>query len=81
MKLPKVSDLRLNRKGVLLRCDFDVPLVSYKGRVSVGDDTRLQLSLETIKFLLKKQAKIIIIAHLGRPEGKRAKKSRNPCFS
>jgi len=73
MKLPQVSDLKLGNKRVLLRCDFDVPLVKKENEVSVGDDTRLYLALETVRFLLKKAARVIIIAHLGRPGGKKVK--------
>lgn len=67
MKLPSVKDLDLDGKKVLLRTDYDVPL--YEDG-SVDDPTRIEDSLSTIKFLLSQKAKIIIIAHLGRPGGK-----------
>jgi 3-phosphoglycerate kinase len=51
---------------VLLRTDFDVPL--EKGNII--DDFRLKAALPTIKFLLEKKVKVIIISHLGRPRGK-----------
>ncbi len=51
---------------VLLRADFDVPL--QKGKIL--DEFRLKAALPTIKFLLGKKAKIIIISHLGRPQGR-----------
>lgn len=56
-------------KRVLLRCDLDVPL-DQKGEIL--DDFRLQRAVPTIKNLLKRKAKIILLAHLGRPEGKKA---------
>ncbi len=57
-------DVALQR--VLLRADLDVPMESGK----VGDDSRLKAALPTINYLLEHKAEIIIIGHLGRPEGK-----------
>jgi 3-phosphoglycerate kinase len=73
MNLPKVSDLKVGNKRILLRCDFDVPLMKKNGQVKVKDDTRIQLALTTINYLLNKKARLVIIGHLGRPDGKRVK--------
>jgi 3-phosphoglycerate kinase len=61
-----IKDIDLNGKTVLLRADYNVPLV--KGQIT--DDFRIQQSLPTLKYLLEKGVKLIICSHLGRPEGK-----------
>ena len=56
----------LNQKKVLLRLDLNVPLSEGK----ITDTTRIDKILPTINFLLKHEAKIIILSHVGRPKGK-----------
>ena len=56
----------LNQKKVLLRLDLNVPLDNRK----ITDATRIDKILPTINFLLKSEAKIVILSHVGRPQGK-----------
>jgi phosphoglycerate kinase len=62
-----VEDLPVAGKRVIVRVDFNVPLKDGK----VESDKRLKESLPTIEYLRKKEAKVILMSHLGRPDGKR----------
>ena len=60
------SELNLKEKKILLRLDLNVPLNNGK----ITDTTRIDKIIPTIIFLLKSDAKIIILSHIGRPKGK-----------
>ena len=60
------NDKNIEGKRVLLRVDFNVPINDG----SITETSRIQKVLPTIKSLINKKAKLIIISHLGRPKGK-----------
>jgi len=65
--MKKIEDQEdLLGKKVLLRLDLNVPLQDGV----IKDETRINKILPTLKFLIQKQTKIIIISHVGRPKGK-----------
>jgi len=67
IKIKRLDDnLNIEGKRALLRVDFNVPI----NNGAITEDSRIEKVLPTIKFLVEKKAKIIIIAHLGRPKGK-----------
>jgi phosphoglycerate kinase len=62
-----IRDLDLSGKRVLIRVDFNVPL-SKEGTIT--DDTRIRETIPTIEYALRRKARVILAAHLGRPKGK-----------
>jgi phosphoglycerate kinase len=70
MQKLSVRDLEVKGRRVLLRVDFNVPTVETDGKVRITDDTRIRESLPTIELLRAKGAKVILLAHFGRPKGK-----------
>lgn len=62
----KLSEIQsLDGKRVIIRCDLNVPLDGN----SITDDGRIVASVPTIKYLVNKGAKVVVISHLGRPDG------------
>ncbi len=64
-----VNDLSIRGKRVLIRVDFNVPLDKTTGQIT--DDTRIQESLPTITYCLEQGASVVLMSHLGRPDGTR----------
>ncbi len=66
-----LRDFNLNDKKVLVRVDFNVPLwLGENESIDNEEDWRIEATLPTINYLLEQKAKIILIAHFGRPNGK-----------
>jgi phosphoglycerate kinase len=65
-RLPRLDDLDVAGKRVLVRCDLNVPL--SEGRIT--DDLRVRASLPTLEALLGRSASLAVCSHLGRPKGK-----------
>ena len=71
------KNLEITNKRIFLRVDLNVPLL--KGKIL--DHTRILLILPFLQELIKRKSRIILISHLGRPEGKKEKElSLNPIF-
>src|SRR5580700_5701412 len=66
LKLKRLQDLTFKGKRVLVRVDYNVPM---KG-VKIEDNARIRETLKTLEALIEGGAKLILIAHLGRPKGK-----------
>ena len=64
-----LSDLAVSGRTVLLRADFNVPLdTDSAGNRVITDDGRIRAALPTIQSLTSQGAKVVILAHLGRPK-------------
>jgi phosphoglycerate kinase len=63
-----IKDVELKNKTVLMRADFNVP---QDEALKITDDTRIRATLSSIKYILEKGArKLVLMSHLGRPDGK-----------
>ncbi len=71
-----IKDIALAGKRVVMRVDFNVPVKNGK----VGDDTRITAAVPSIKYILEKGASLVLLSHLGRPDGQVALEySLKPC--
>lgn len=66
MNIPSIKDCDLQDKVVLLRVDFNVPIKNGE----IQDNMRILRALNTIEYLMNAGAKVVIISHFGRPEGR-----------
>lgn len=62
-----IADVDVKGKAVLMRCDFNVPL---DDALQITDDRRITEALPSIKSVLDRGGRVILMSHLGRPEGK-----------
>jgi hypothetical protein len=66
LKFNRLKDCVVTNKNVVIRVDINVPLIDGK----IEDDTRIKAVIPTLKYLAQNNAKVIVISHFGRPEGK-----------
>lgn len=70
-----IKDVPIDKKTVLVRADYNVPL-NKEGKIS--DDLRIRASLPTLEYLISHHCKVVIMSHLGRPEGRDESQSLEP---
>lgn len=66
LKLKRLQDMTVKGKRVLVRVDYNVPMKGSK----IEDNARIRETLKTLQHLVDEGAKVVLIAHLGRPKGK-----------
>ncbi len=78
--IKSITSVKVSGKRVVVRAGFDVQLVTnvHSEEPKVVDDTRIRDILPTLKYLIQQKAKIVIVSHLGRPDGWDTSKSLWP---
>src|SRR3954462_6911132 len=71
-KFKSLRDLKLSGKRVLMRVDFNVPQDKQTGAIT--NTARIAAALPSIKFALEKGASVVLMSHLGRPDGQKIAK-------
>jgi phosphoglycerate kinase len=74
MNKKTIRDIDVTGKRALVRVDFNVPLDKETRRIL--DDTRIRAALPTINYLRERQAKTVLVSHLGRPDGQVVESAR-----
>lgn len=67
MAIKYLDKVNLQGKRAIIRVDYNVP---YDKEMNITDDTRITATLPTLKYCIEKGAKLVLISHLGRPDGK-----------
>lgn len=67
MAIKYLDKVNLQGKRAIIRVDYNVP---YDKEMNITDDTRITATLPTVKYCIEKGAKLVLISHLGRPDGK-----------
>lgn len=70
-----IRDIQVCHRTVLVRADYNVPLDNQGG---IADDLRVRASLPTLRYLLERNCRVVVISHLGRPKGKQSALSLAP---
>ena len=70
MEFESARDVDFSNKTVVMRVDYNLPL-DEEGRIT--DHTRISLTLKTLNYILNKGGKIVLVAHLGRPNNREKK--------
>lgn len=69
----RIQDIDVTNKKVLVRCDFNVPIINGE----ILDDSKILASLNTINYLIKEKAKIIILSHFGKVKNEKDKENNS----
>ncbi len=69
MKLRTLQDIKLEGQTILYRAPYDIGVEESNGQLEVKDDLRIQATLPTLRYLLDKKCKIVILTYVQRPDG------------